>query len=489
MENVPSGRNLYGPKGEIYRYTVDINNGWMTLWNSSRVVSDEGSWIRGGMGDVFDATEGIEWNKTLPAGLTGSLSETYYSNKIYYQERMVGTSKTSDAINIWSVNLKPGQEGQLIFNTTWNVPAPNVTVIFGQTVSIEDNVFTMYVPELRQHWGFNLDTGAQIWGPTEPQRYLDYLSGLALRFSIYEGKLFSSSMSGTVYAYDIKTGDLLWHYDAVDHYTEILWSDNWPTKTAFYADGKVYLSHGEHSPIDPKPRGAPFICLNATNGDVIWRIDGAFRGNDWGGQPIIGDSIIATMDSYDQRVYAIGKGPSATKIDEITDLVIKGESAQVQGLVKDISPGTNDYAITSRFPDGVPVVSDASMGDWMKYVYMQFARPTDSAGVPVKIEIIDPNGEYSWIGTATTDPDGNFAYSFIPQIEGQYMIISTFDGSASYYGSHDIAYIMVDPAPSPSSPITPETPVEPLITTEVAAVLIAAIAAVVIIVFLILRRK
>ena len=35
-----------------------------------------------------------------------------------------------------------------------------------------------------------------------------------------------------------------------------------------------------------------------------------FRDTRWGGNGIIGDSIIATMDTYDQRVYAIGKGPS-----------------------------------------------------------------------------------------------------------------------------------------------------------------------------------
>ena len=117
------------------------------------------------------------------------------------------------------------------------------------------------------------------------------------------------------------------------------------------------------------------------------------------------------------------------------------------------------------------------MGDWMKYVYMQFERPADANGVPVKIEIVDPNNEYAWIGTATTDSDGNYAYSFIPQTEGQYMIIATFDGSAGYYGSHSITYLKVDPAISPSGPITPETPA-PLISTEAAIIGAVSIAAV-----------
>jgi hypothetical protein len=88
------------------------------------------------------------------------------------------------------------------------------------------------------------------------------------------------------------------------------------------------------------------------------------------------------------------------------------------------------------------------MSEWMKYVYMQFERPSAVNGVPVKIEIVDPNGEYAWIGTATTDQDGNFAYSFVPQIKGQYMVIASFDGSGAFYGSHAITYLQADPAPT-----------------------------------------
>ena len=129
------------------------------------------------------------------------------------------------------------------------------------------------------------------------------------------------------------------------------------------------------------------------------------------------------------------------------------------------------------------------MTEWMKYVYKQFERPADATGVPVKIQIVDPEGSYAWIGTATSDAYGHYAYSFIPQIEGTYTIIATFDGSGAYYGSTDTAYLLVGPAVTPSGSITPETPAVSLITTEVAIVLIAAIAAIVIIAFLILRRK
>ena len=65
----------------------------------------------------------------------------------------------------------------------------------------------------------------------------------------------------------------------------------------------------------PIPRGAPFVCLNAETGDVVWRVNGMFRQTRLGWTvPVIGDSIIATMDTYDQRIYAVGKGPSATTV-------------------------------------------------------------------------------------------------------------------------------------------------------------------------------
>ncbi|MDG6222295.1 MAG: PQQ-binding-like beta-propeller repeat protein [Candidatus Bathyarchaeota archaeon] len=492
MENVPSGTRVYGPKGEIYIYTVNTANGWMTLWNSSRVVSDEGSWIRFGMGSTFDARDGIEWNVTIPTGLQGSVVA------VNFQDRLVGNDAPGFLtmgdlpVHTWAINLEPGHEGELIFNTEWNPPPGDITVSWGTRYngapSFEDKVYVLWSKDTRQLYGFDLDTGEQIWGPTEPQHYLDYLG---IEVVIAEGIIFSGRMAGIINAYDVKTGQLLWEYSVADPHSEILWSNNWPVRPQFITDGKIYYAHSEHSPVDPKPRGAPFVCLDIETGEEIWRIDGAFRGTDWGGRAIIGDSIIAAMDTYDQRVYAIGKGPSETSVTIENDVIAFGNKALIKGSVMDISPGTQETAIKMRFPKGVPAVSDNSMNDWMLYVYKQFSRPADATGVPVKIEIVDPNNQYAWIGTATTDVYGNYAYSFTPQIEGQYMIIATFDGSASYYASTTTTYLIVDEAPTPSTQIDTEEPIdtqtppvaieEPtaFITTEIAIIATVAIAAVI----------
>jgi len=152
------------------------------------------------------------------------------------------------------------------------------------------------------------------------------------------------------------------------------------------------------------------------------------------------------MDTYDQRVYAIGKGPSVTTVSAAPKVVAKGSSVLIEGMVMDNSPGTEDTVLQLRFPNGVPVVSDESMSDWMLYVYKQFEKP-DATGVEVKLEAIDPDGGYVDIGTATTDSSGNYGFTFEPEMEGQYLIMATFYGSGGYYGSTTTTYLTVDPAP------------------------------------------
>ena len=207
------------------------------------------------------------------------------------------------------------------------------------------------------------------------------------------------------------------------------------------------------------------------------------------------------MNGYDNRIYAIGKGASKTAIETPLLASNLGSELTLRGKVTDISPGTEDYAIRARFPDGVPAVADDDMTSWMEYVYMQFERPNVD-GVTVTLEAIDPNGNYQNLGTKTTDPYGNYGMSFKPEVPGNYMIIATFGGSESYFGSTATTYLTVEEAVAASTPIDTEqpgdseTPVdteEPaagFITTEVAIIAAVAIAAVIgVAAYWMLRRK
>lgn len=110
-----------------------------------------------------------------------------------------------------------------------------------------------------------------------------------------------------------------------------------------------------------------------------------------------------------------------------------------------LAPGTKDYAITARFPEGVPAVNDADMSQWMKYVYMQFQKPTNASGVEIQLNTIDPNGNYIHIGTATSDASGKFGFQWTPEVPGKYTVYATFEGSNSYYPSAAETFIAIDP--------------------------------------------
>jgi outer membrane protein assembly factor BamB len=279
---------------------------------------------------------------------------------------------------------------------------------------------------------------------------------------IANGKFYAASIGGIVYCYDVKDGTLLWNYTCEDPYAEEQFSNNWWLRPMFVTDDYAYFGHLEHSANNPRPRGAPFICLNATSGELVWRIDGAFRQSRWGGRAILGDSIIATQDTYNQQVYAIGKGPSRITVTAPNVGVQQGSSLIISGTVTDVSPGTEDYAIRARFPNGVPAMSDASQSDWMLYVYKQFTKPTDAVGVDVSLYVVDSNGNYRSIGTATSDASGKYSLQWTPDIPGKYTVYATFAGSGAFYGSSDQTAFCVDPAADPTAAPTPQ----PLSTSE-----------------------
>jgi hypothetical protein len=230
----------------------------------------------------------------------------------------------------------------------------------------------------------------------------------------------------------------------------------------FATDDAVYFGSLEHSALDPKPRGAPFLALNY-DGDVIFRADGMFRQTRWGGRAIIGDSIIVGQNTYDQQIYGIGKGPSETTVSAPNSDATVGSFVLLTGSVTDVSPGTQTDKRMAQFPDGVPAVADESMTDWMLYVYKQFAMPADVKGVTVYLSVITPSGELINLGSAETNKDGSYGYSFIPQEQGMYKVTAKFEETASYYGSEATTYMYVNAAPTPATPMEPEqpTPEEP----------------------------
>ena len=506
MTNMPAGNVVFGPRGEIYIYYMDLAHGWMMLWNSSRVISDMGSFSQTLVGQTFNCdintyktrvrNSGYEWNKTIPTGLPGSVRATYFNNKIIGADLGVSvTTGYSDKVTVWALSTAAGQEGTLLYNNTWTKPTDmaNNQTISWKASNVDDKVGIIWSKELTRFYGINLDNGNLLWGPTASTGYLDFYEGTGLTSEyIAYGKFYTVGLDGVVHCYNDQTGDLLWTYTAKDVYHETEIGNNWWLGICFIADGKVYLCHGEHSPNMPLPQGAPFLCLNATTGDKVWEIDSMQVGTGWGGLPMIGDSIITALDQYDNRIYAIGKGPSAISVTAPDVGVTTGNNIVIRGTVNDISPGTQDSALTMRFPNGVPAVSDASMSDWMLYVYKQFARPTNATGVPVSISVIDSNNNFRTIGTTTSDISGTYALTWTPDIPGDYTVYASFAGSQSYYASSAETHFTASLASSTPAPTA--TAASNLATTTdlmlyIVGAAVAIIIAIAIVGVLMLRKR
>jgi outer membrane protein assembly factor BamB len=518
LVGIPDGSMVRGPNGEFLIYTVNLQSDpqWISLWNSTNIpqlyASTElgsmgyGQWQP--MGKTVGATDpvvdfwgnpvvtpntpfgvaGYHWNKTVEAQtpLTGSVISVQ-------DDRIIGGSISNTVVRLWGLSREPGKEGKVLFDKTSKAPsewsAGNLTI---STAAVSSNgvggVLTIWSKEERKYYGFSTESGELLWKTDDPEYYLQIY--VATTSAIVDDRLYSSGASGVLYCYNATTGDKLWDYHATDTYSEILWANDWWNKILFISDGKIYIGHEEHSPIDPRPRGAPFTCLNATTGEVIWLIDGAFRQTHWGGHAVLGDSIIATQDTYDQRVYAIGKGPSATTVGAPDLGVPFGSSVTIRGTVMDTSPGTEDYSLTARFPNGVPAVSDDGMSDWMLYVYKQFARPANATGVEVKLSVLDSNGNYRDIGTATSDTDGFFSFSWKPDIPGKFTVYAMFAGSESYWPSHAVTAFTVDDAPEATPPPTPTpAPMTDMYLFGATTGIIVAIVAVGLVLVLMLRKR
>jgi hypothetical protein len=272
-----------------------------------------------------------------------------------------------------------------------------------------------------------------------------------------------------MYAFSRYDGSIVWNFTVYDEYNETPYG-NYP----FYGDmaigdGKIYSATGEHSPTRPMLRGQRMYCNNAHNGDLIWSIMGY-----WGDRPIVAEDSLFANNEYDGYSYCFRKGETATTVSVQNDVYAKGESVLIKGTVLDLSPAQ----------EGTGAISDASMTAWMEYLHMQQPMPMDATGVTVSINAIAPDGQYVHIGTTTSNTDGKYALLFTPDLEGSYEIVATFEGSGSYYPSHDTTYLGVGPAVSPDGPIEPEPTAEPepgapLISTEVAIVAAVAVVAVI----------
>jgi len=263
--------------------------------------------------------------------------------------------------------------------------------------------------------------------------------------------LYSCGYSGILYAYNIHTGKLLWTFSSGGGGFDVYYG-NFPLSVGAIADGKVYLYSTEHSPSKPAWRGSSIICVNATSGKEIWRVE------NWANGIMVADGYLVDLNSYDNQIYCFGKGQTATTVTGPTTGVSQGTTVMIQGTVTDQSPGIGK---------GTPAISDDSMNAWMNYLYEQQIKPTNATGVKVHLTALDSNGNTEEIGVVTSDMSGLYSTSWTPPIDGKYIITASFDGSNSYYASSAETAMLVSTAAASPAAASPTVTAAPTATPAV----------------------
>jgi len=229
--------------------------------------------------------------------------------------------------------------------------------------------------------------------------------------------------------------------------------------------------------------GAQIYALNATNGKEVWTF---LNFASTSSLPVVYGYMLS-FDSYDLQIYAYGKGLSATTVDTQAG-VNNNQQVLITGTVTDQSPGQTCLGIPAA---GTPAISDASMSDWMAYLYKQSPMPTNATGVPVTLSYVDPNGNSGTIGSTTSDVNGQYSYAYTPTVPGTYKIFATFGGSNSYFASSAETSMLWSPpsTPAPTQTAQPLTAADMYFTPAIAGLFVLVLVTLALVVLSLVRRR
>ncbi|HTY74490.1 MAG TPA: PQQ-binding-like beta-propeller repeat protein [Candidatus Nanoarchaeia archaeon] len=444
ITHVPSGTTVTASDGSILIYQLGPKNAWLACWNSTTAIMyhsiQAGSnyyWnFRPEFGATYDGVKGYDWNVTLPSSVPSDAYVMDANSGILLMTTGlatgpggVGIGGTPTTYVQCGISLSSSSPGTVVWSIIRNAAPGNVTITYGTS---GNGVYVMRAKETMQWYGYSVTTGQQLWGPTDSQQQWDVYG---MGGNIAGDTLYSCGYSGILYAYNIHTGKLLWTFSSGGGGFDVYYG-NFPLSVGAIADGKVYLYSTEHSPSKPAWRGSSIICVNATSGKEIWRVE------NWANGIMVADGYLVDLNSYDNQIYCFGKGQTATTVTGPTTGVSQGTTVMIQGTVTDQSPGIGK---------GTPAISDDSMNAWMNYLYEQQIKPTNATGVKVHLTALDSNGNTEEIGVVTSDMSGLYSTSWTPPIDGKYIITASFDGSNSYYASSAETAMLVSTAASPAA--------------------------------------
>jgi hypothetical protein len=427
--------NYYDPlTGSLVRSIVNASSGFrvvdgtnlaygtakgnLTAWDISKVVGN--NW-----------PTGITWTRSLPSSLTGS-STTIFGISTDASTIVLMTNPNQ----YWGFSAT---DGTSLWNLTLTYPASTNEQV--SLYGVDD--FVVLDPTEATFKCYSMLTGNLLW--TSPS-YAD--SPWATTWTVYNSQtndldnLYLALPDGTISALSLETGKEVWRSTAFP-------STEYTNNVVPYVTGMVmvggniyaYAGYSIGYQINPMPRQAMLVCVNATTGDVTWTLNG-------GVCPVAAaNGYIVGFGQNDGNLYCLGKGQTSTSVVIQNNVVANHATALITGNVLDQSPAAA----------GTPAVADSSVSEWMDYLHMQNStllnNPPTPEGVQVTLTALYPDGSTQTIGTTTTDSEGNYAVNFVPEMTGMYTITASFAGTNGYYASDSEAHLSVVAA----SETTPDT--------------------------------
>jgi hypothetical protein len=494
----------------------------LEMWNLTDALGMVAGSNEGGLGDwgfsigeVLPWSQGLEWQvQSIPTTLNGvplvfmglfgpaAFGTGAFSPYFIADNTLVLTGGTTSVGEqpCWQVeagfNLNTGAM-MWIYNRTesffTSAPYTRITntPTAGDGVYVELNYATLGAI------AFSLQTGQEAWTSSldvkmsdgnMPSAFDDFgLNGVVDQSN---GVFYIWGFGGDVWALNMTNGHIIWTWqtsqisNAEANTPYGVWP-LWAFTVGCVGGGEMFIGEGhEYDP--PLFHGAQEVCLNITNGQLVWSnlaFDDA--------APAIAYGIFTTINMYDGQIYAYGRGPSATTISAPQVGVTAGTPVTLTGTVMDVSAGASQEAVKANFANGLPCVSDASMSAFMEAVYEQQPMPTNIIGVPVTLTETDHNGNTYTIGTTTTNAYGSYGFNWTPQIPGNYTIVASFGGTGGYYGSCAETYLYANsPAATAAPTASPPTGLATTSTVElgIVAVIIVIIIIGVVLALLMMRK-
>ena len=492
LTGAPSTWNYYNPSTGALMITIDnvttnfynlvdgtnlaygvLTNGQVFGWNMSNVIANNMlTAYEIGVVSTGNWQNGLMWTTSISPDITGSAS-------LNAPPELLGISSDLSTIVIhdpnqyWGFNAATGAS---VWNLTLNYP-----VAENEEISLYGvNDFIIWNPTAATFNCYSELTGTLLW--TSPSFSS---SPWATTWTVYysetndQNNFYAMFPDGTIAAMSLATGKLVWHNTAIP-------STEYTANAVPYVSGMVmeggniyaYAGYSIFYQINPIPRFAMLVCVNATTGDVSYTLNGGL----W---PVAAaDGYVVCEGINDGKLYCIGKGQTSTTVTAQQQV---GGSVLVQGSVLDQSAGQPN----------TPAISDSDMSVWMDYTHMQNSTllnaPPDCTGVPVTLTAVSSTGTTVNLGTVTSDGDGHFAYQWTPTTPGLYTVYATFAGTDSYFSSYTetsatVAITAATPTPTPTATPPSNLASTTDLVTYIAIAVIVLIIAIAIVGALILRK-